>query len=477
MSTNGAVANPKPAAEVAPGSLIGRKYRIDGRLAEGGMGIVYRGWHVVLDQPIAIKVVRPEYAHHPEAVARFLNEARAIAQMRGAHVARVLDTGRIENGPPYMVLEYLEGHDLRTLLDVNGPLELEGAVDYVLQACEAMAEAHAVGVIHRDLKPENLFLSVQPDGSELLKVLDFGISKRLAAAGRSYTLEGQSLGSPHYMAPEQMASPNKVDARADVWSLGVVLFELLTNQVPFAGETLPVACVKVLCDAPISLRSLRPELPAELDAVIQRCLQKHPNERFASVLELAEALAPFASPECAETLSRVRRILGTPPSARPSRRPLRSAPQVENDSTPAPATRTTSDLDLRVPTRPVWPFALAFAAAASLAIFTQAEPRALWQMTRIAGEHLGGAARAGAHTAAGVADRAVDWLASESTNVRVSASLPESRSAPLPEPAPSPAPGARVLAAPQVSASADAHAPTLRERETSEPALRPAAQR
>ena len=234
-------------AELLPGSVIGRKFRLEEQIAEGGMGIVYRGWHVVLDQPIAIKVVRPEYAHHPEAVARFLNEARAIARLRGVHFARVLDIGRIENGPPYMVLDYLEGRDLRALLETEGPLELERAVNYVLQACEAMAEAHAIGVIHRDLKPENFFLSELPQlsesrGNELLKVLDFGIAKRLAVEGRSYTLRGQGLGSPNFMAPEQISAPDKTDARADIWSLGVVLFELLTNQVPFAGETLPVTC-------------------------------------------------------------------------------------------------------------------------------------------------------------------------------------------------------------------------------------------
>lgn len=424
MPSDGAELPSTKSAELSPGSVIGRKYRLDGRIAEGGMGIVFRGWHVVLEQPIAIKVVRPEYSHHPEAVARFLNEARAIARLRGIHVARVLDTGRIENGPPYMVLEYLEGRDLRTLLESEGPLELERAVDYVLQICEAMAEAHSLGVIHRDLKPENLFLTQQPDGSELLKVLDFGISKRLAAEGRSYTLQGQSLGSPHYMAPEQMSSPDKVDARADVWSLGVVLFELLTNQVPFAGETLPVACVKVLCDDPVSLRAMRPDVPAEVENVIRRCLQKHPEERFPSVRELAESLAPFASAECAESLRRVRRILGEPAPARASFRTLGDMRDAVNDSTPVPSARTTSGLTPALRQRRLWPAALVVAAAASLAILTQSDPRALQQMSMIAGQRLHGAARAGVRAAAGAAERAVDWASSQSLQVRVNPSLP-----------------------------------------------------
>ncbi|HWA72667.1 MAG TPA: serine/threonine-protein kinase [Polyangiaceae bacterium] len=464
MPSDGTEPSTKP-AELSPGSVIGRKYRLDGRIAEGGMGIVYRGWHVVLEQPIAIKVVRPEYSHHPEAVARFLNEARAIARLRGIHVARVLDTGRIENGPPYMVLEYLEGRDLRTLLESDGPLELERAVDYVLQTCEAMAEAHSLGVIHRDLKPENLFLTEQPDGSELLKVLDFGISKRLAAEGRSYTLQGQSLGSPHYMAPEQMSSPDKVDARADVWSLGVVLFELLTNQVPFAGETLPVACVKVLCDEPISLRSLRPDVPADVETVVRRCLQKHPEERFPSVKELAEALAPFASAECAESLRRVRRILGEPAPARASFRPLGEVRDGVNDSTPVPSARTTGGLASGARARPLWPVAMVLAAAASLAILTRSDPRALQQMSVIAGQRLEGVARAGVRAAAGAAERAVDWVGSQKFEVRINASRPveELPAPPSVSPNPTaPVPPASASSSPS-AAIRSAHSPEWRE--------------
>jgi serine/threonine protein kinase len=428
-----ALSTPSPAV-ISTGSVIGRKYRIDALLAEGGMGIVYRGWHVVLEQPIAIKVVRPEYAHHPEAIARFLNEARAIAQLRGLHVAHVLDTGRIENGPPYMVLEYLVGHDLRTLLAAEGPMSGERAVDYVLQTCEAVAEAHSVGVIHRDLKPENLFLTHQPDGSELLKVIDFGISKRLnATESRSFTLQGQSLGSPQYMAPEQMSSPDKVDARADVWSLGVVLFELLTGQVPFSGETIPVACVKVLCDAPSSLRDLRPDLPSELEAVVLRCLRKHPDERYASMTELAQALVPFASARCAESLGRVRRILGEAPRSVPARAPFRTLPERSDwvsDSTPVPSVRTSTDVDFRLPSRPLWPAALLFASIASLLIFTRSDPGALWQMTQIAGKRAEAAARFGARTALAFAGQASDYVSSE-----VHAASDEAV-APLPSPAP-----------------------------------------
>lgn len=429
-------------ANISLGSVIGRKYRLDALIAEGGMGIVYRGWHLVLEQPIAIKIVRPEYARHPEAVARFLNEARSIAQLRGVHVAHVLDTGRIENGPPYMVLEYLEGHDLRALLEAEGPLAVQRAADYLLQTCEAMAEAHSLGVIHRDLKPENLFLTHQPDGSELVKVIDFGISKRPDADGRSYTLQGQSLGSPQYMAPEQMTSPDKVDARADVWSLGVVLFELLTNQVPFGGDTVPVACVKVLCDEPVSLRSVRPDISVELEAVIQRCLRKQPDERFPSMKELAEALVPFASAERGDALGRVRRILGEKADSGQVRANFRALPERRDwtqDSTPVPSARTATDADLRVPKRPLWPAALLVASVASLLIFTQSDPRVLWQMTQIAGQRVESAARTSAHAASGLAGAAVDFVAEEvpKLNQKVSSLLPASSAAEAPAPPPS----------------------------------------
>jgi serine/threonine-protein kinase len=289
----------------SPGTVLGRRYRIDGLIAEGGMGIVYRGWHVILEQVVAIKVVRAEHAQHPLAVARFLNEARALARLRGIHTVRVLDTGYIEGGSPYMVLEYLDGRDLRAVLDEDGHLPLARAIDYLLQACEALAEAHGLGMVHRDLKPENLFLTRLPDDTEVVKIIDFGISQRIDA-DRCSTLQGESLGSPHYMAPEQMASPDRVDARADIWSLGVVLFELLTGTVPVGSGSIP----QVLSQEPTPLRSLRGELPRELENVLGRCLSKPADDRFANVQELAEALAPFASEPGVESARRVRRILG-----------------------------------------------------------------------------------------------------------------------------------------------------------------------
>jgi eukaryotic-like serine/threonine-protein kinase len=285
-------------SQFPPGAVIAQRYRIDSVIAEGGMGIVYRGWHLTLDQPIAIKVVRPEYVDNPEAVARFLNEARAVAALRAVNVAQVLDVGRIRGGVLYMVMEYLEGSDLRDVLDRDGAFSLERAVDCVRQACAAMHEAHGAGIVHRDLKPENLFLARLPDGREVLKVIDFGISKRPSvASARSFTEAGRSLGSPHYMAPEQISTPEAVDGRADVWSLGVVLFELLTNALPYDADTVAATCAKVLCGEPASLAELRPDLAPEFVAIVNKCLSKDREQRFATVDELSEALEPFGSPQ------------------------------------------------------------------------------------------------------------------------------------------------------------------------------------
>jgi len=346
-------------AQIPSGAVIGGKYRIDSLLAEGGMGIIYRGTHLVLDQLVAIKVVKPELTHRPDAVARFLREARTIAALRGEHVARVLDSGCIKDGPPYMVLEYLEGVDLRTWLQGRGPLPVPRAVDYVLQACVALAEAHGQGMVHRDIKPENLFLTRQPDGSECIKVLDFGISKRIDNAhGRSYTAEGQSLGSPHYMAPEQMSTPGEVDARADVWSLGVVMFELISGRLPFDGESVATVCARVICKPPCPLKTVCPDAPAGLEAAILRCLGKRTADRYATVYELADALAPFGSSGAGESLARIRRLSGALPLPA-----FELAPISGLIGTPTPALSSTTDIDFRRPRRRLRAVGLALVAA------------------------------------------------------------------------------------------------------------------
>jgi serine/threonine-protein kinase len=276
---------------ITPGALLAKRYRIEEVIAEGGMGTVYRAFHILLERPVAIKVMREELARAPEAVARFVNEARAAAQLSGPHALRVIDIGRIEGGPPYQVLELLEGADLRTVLDERGPLPLTEAVDLIVQACEAVSEAHEIGIIHRDLKPENLFLCQAPNGEKLIKLLDFGISKqRVDPAAPALTAFGESVGSPNYMSPEQMSAPDLVDERSDVWSLGVVLFELLTGTTPFQAETVPFVYARVLGGAPTPLGKLRGDLPKAVQALLDRCFCKDPNDRFANAQELAQGL-------------------------------------------------------------------------------------------------------------------------------------------------------------------------------------------
>jgi serine/threonine protein kinase len=309
---------------LVPGSIVGNKYRIDGCLGEGGMGVVLSATHLELDAPVAIKVVREELAGRKYMVERVLFEARAVARMRSNHVVRVLDVARLDSGSPYIVMEQLQGVDLGAALWEKGPLSVPQAIDYLLQACDGLAEAHGLGIVHRDLKPGNLFLADTPEGV-VLKVLDFGISKEINPPLRaprvsrtSLTAGGDPVGSPYYMAPEQMRASPDVDARADIWSLGAILFELLTGQCPFEGDTITEVCGKVLADPPPSLGSLSSCAASELDAVIARCLQKDPSLRYQTVAELAQALRAWRPSDDVELPQAEQR----PRSRRSARLPL-----------------------------------------------------------------------------------------------------------------------------------------------------------
>lgn len=319
--------------EVQPGDLLAGKYRIERVLGRGGMGVVVSAIHEQLGERVALKFLLPESANNAEAAARFLREARAAVKIRSEHVARVTDVGTLESGSPYMVMEYLEGTDLAQYLESHGPLPIDEAVEYVLQACEALAEAHALGIIHRDLKPANLFRTERADGSPSVKLLDFGISKMVTLGG-SMTRTSSMMGSPLYMAPEQMTSAKHVDPRADVWALGVILHELLTGRLPFMGETLPELCAQVLTERPRSLRELRPDAPEELEQIILRCLEREREQRCGSVAELAVALRPFASPRALVSVDRVSRVLGAQAPVAPA--PAVVAAQTSrNDATQA----------------------------------------------------------------------------------------------------------------------------------------------
>lgn len=298
-------------APLVPGQVLAGKYRIEQVLGSGGMGVVVAARHLQMKHRVALKLLQPEGPIAPEAVARLLREAQHATAIQSEHVVRVTDLGALPNGRPYLVMEYLEGSDLGQLLQRHGPLPERVAVDYLLQTLAGVAEAHALGIVHRDLKPTNLFLTERSDGAPLIKVLDFGISKLTKPGGTTFELtrtSGALMGSPLYMAPEQIRSAKLVDVRADVWSLGVILHQFLTGRPPFTGDDLPGVLAAIIADPPRSVREHAAHVSPGLEQVIWRCLQKDRNHRYQNVGELAIALAPFASDE---SRGLVRRVVAT----------------------------------------------------------------------------------------------------------------------------------------------------------------------
>jgi serine/threonine protein kinase len=323
--------------EVHEGEVLAGRYRIEKFLCAGGMGALVAARHLLLGERVAIKFMLAE-AENTEAVARFVQEARSARRIQNEHVVRVLDVAELASGMPYIVMEYLEGSDLAALLGKSGPLSIDDAVDHVLEACEAFAEAHDLGIVHRDVKPANLFLARQSGlAPRIIKVLDFGISKTTSlapgtldatesATAHAGTLPKTILGSPFYMSPEQMESARDVDRRTDIWALGVTLFELVTGKLPYTGSTLIQVYSKMVTEGRPAWRDLLLGFPAGLESVLAKCIARDREARYPSIADLAPELAPFGSSRALESSQRIAWRLArrqvdernTPPSVAPT---------------------------------------------------------------------------------------------------------------------------------------------------------------
>ena len=271
------------------------------------MGVVAECTHLALNERVAVKMLRRDVLADSDAVARFIREAQAAVKLKSEYVARVSDVGTFENGVPYMVMEFLDGQDLGDLLKERGVLPVPWAVELMLQTAEALAEAHSLGIVHRDVKPTNLFVTWRPDGTALIKVLDFGISKSPMGTDMQLTQTQSLLGTPAYMSPEQMRSARLVDSRSDIWSLGTVFYEVLEGRRPFEAESFSEMCVKVAVDPPAPMTNA----PPELAAVVLRCLAKAPEQRYLSMADLGRDLIPFAqdSHQASMLVERMQRML------------------------------------------------------------------------------------------------------------------------------------------------------------------------
>ena len=332
---------PTDAPSFLPGALVEGKYLVERCLAEGGFGVVVVARQLDLQRLVAMKHLRPRALSNANFVERFQREARLAARLQSEHVVRVYDVGALPDAGPYIVMEYLEGRDLSHVVR-EGPAPLASVVDWILQACEGLAEAHALGIVHRDLKPDNLFLAEGAGGVVTLKVLDFGISKLMAKAAHldvtsRPTETGERFGTPVYMSPEQLRSAAEVDLRADVWSLGVVLFELIAGELPFKGESMAQLCTSILVSPPKALETLRPDVPAGVAAVIARCLEKDPDRRYANVADLARDLAPYGALGADDRAARLARVVREGDGAGPGAKsvPSMSSPDARTITLPS----------------------------------------------------------------------------------------------------------------------------------------------
>lgn len=283
--------------DLLPGFVIGGRFRIERMLGRGGMGSVYAALHLQLNQYVALKVLHGDAARDADSVARFNQEAQVVSRLSNPHVVRVFDMGQTPRGEPFLVMELLQGRDLDAVIAEARPLQPQEAINLVVQAAIGVATAHAAGLVHRDLKPANLYLARQPDGSEIVKILDFGLTKVMTHGNVGLTQSASSFGTPQYMSPEQIMSAKHVDARCDQHALALILFELLAKRPAYEADTPGAMTVKIVTQKVPSVRSIRPEIPQKLDDVIQKGMAKKPGDRYPNVGAFAQALVPFGWPD------------------------------------------------------------------------------------------------------------------------------------------------------------------------------------
>ena len=445
-----------------PGDVLQGKYRVESILGSGGMGVVLAAEHVELGERVAIKFLRSAALENHVWVARFMREAKAAAMLRSEHAVRVHDVGTLDTGAPYMVMEYVDGIDVAQWLRDHGPMPLPQASELLLQACEALALAHTRGIVHRDIKPSNLLILEREDGSPLVKVIDFGISKMMADASvqsdGEMTQSQSIIGSPYYMAPEQMRSAKHVDARADIWALGATLHRMLTNSYPFPGGTM-MAIFENILDGYNGVRALAPHAPESVDRLLHACLQNDPDARLKNVAEFARALAPHAPPRARHLASRIEAIIQRGPRSSQRSLPatdtedatLLSVPTSERiERTPELVnTAATQQAWTEAPLSPArsrWlPLGLVLVGAAGLSAFlflrTPVDSEPATQPTAATPPTAASSSPAAPAATNTPAATSVSASASASASTRATAPVPSPRARPSPTPTPRPAPG------------------------------------